>query len=116
GAGLHVCELELDRLELIDRLAECDPLARILRRAIGRSLRDPDRLRGSAQPRALERRKSDGKALAFCPDHVLGRHAYVLEDRRAGGRALDAELVLEPRNREARPVLLDDERGKAAAR
>jgi hypothetical protein len=47
-------------------------------------------------------------------DQVRGRDADVVEDRLAGRRALDAELVLELADGEARAVGLDDERADAA--
>ena len=66
----------------------------------------PSRVRSSVAER-------DRQPLALVADQVLGRHADVLEDRRAGRRAVDAELVLELADREARAVLLDDERAEA---
>ena len=61
---LHVGELELDRLQLVDRLAEGDPLLRVLVGVVGRALGDarrparrrPRRVRSSvpsATPRPL---------------------------------------------------------------
>ncbi len=44
-------------------------------------------------------------------DHVLEGHPDVLEDRLAGRRGADSELVLELADGEARAVGLDDERG-----
>src|SRR3954453_7393664 len=110
GPRLHVGELELDALEVVDRRAERDALLRVLVGVVGRALRDPDRLRRGAQPRPLEHGQRHRVALALGADHVRGRHAHVLEDRRARRRALDPELVLELRDAEARAVLLDDER------
>src|SRR5579875_1262971 len=106
----HVGELELDALELVDRLAELPALARVGDRVVGRALRDADRLRGRAETRFLERRERDRQALADLADDVAVRHAHVLEDRLAGRRRADAELVLELAHAEARPVGLDDER------
>ena len=76
-------------------------LLRVLRGVVGRALGDADRLRGGAEARALERAERDRQALADLADDVLVRDAHVLEDRRAGRRALDAELVLELADREA---------------
>src|SRR4051794_11107162 len=114
GAGLHVGELELDRLQVEDRLAEGDALARVLRGVVGRALGDAHGLRGGAQPRALECPERDAQAPALVADEVLVRHPDVLEDRRAGGRALDAQLALELADRQAGTVLLDDEGAEPA--
>ena len=79
GAGLHVGELELDPLQAVDRLAEGDPLLRVLVGVVGRALGDADSLRGGAEPGALERAERDPEALALGPDQVLGRNADVGE-------------------------------------
>ena len=50
--------------------------------------------------------------LALGADEVPGRDAHVVEDRLAGRRALDAELVLELADAEAGAVGLDDEGGE----
>ena len=73
----------------------------------------PDGLRRGAQARALERAQGDRQPLALGADQVGRGHAHVLEDRRAGRRALDAELVLELADREALAVGLDDEGAQA---
>src|SRR3954451_17491684 len=52
GARLHVGELELDALEVVDRLTEGDALARVRVGVVRRALGDPDRLRSGAEPRA----------------------------------------------------------------
>ena len=57
-AQLHVGELELDRLELVDRLAELPALARVADGVVGRALSQPDRLGAGTQTRALERRRA----------------------------------------------------------
>ena len=100
-------------LELVDRLAERDPLARVLRGVVDRALRDADRLRGGAEPRALERPERDRHAPALLADQVLRRHAHVLEQQLAGRRAADPHLVLELADAEPGPVGLDDERARA---
>ena len=112
-ARFHVGQLELDPLELVDRLAELAALARVADGVVGRALRDSDGLRGGAQARALERAQRDRQALADLADHVLLGHAHVVEDRLPGRRGADPELVLELADAEARPVGLDDERGQA---
>src|SRR6476646_7260523 len=114
GAGLHVGELELDRLQLVDRLAEGDPLGGVAVGVVGRALGDPDRLGGGAEAGALQGAEGDGEALTLLADQVLVRDADVGEGRRAGRRALDPELVLELAGVEAGRVLLDHEGAGAA--
>ena len=70
-------------------------LLRVPDRVVDRALGDADGLRGGAEARALERAERDREAAADLADHVLVRHAHVLEHRLAGRRAVDAELVLE---------------------
>ena len=53
------------RLELVDRLAEGDPLLGVVVGVVGRALGDADRLRGGAEARALERRQRDRQPLAL---------------------------------------------------
>ena len=101
-------------LELVDRLAELPALARVGGGVVGRALGDPDGLGGDAEARVVERAERDGEALALGADQVLVRDADVVEDRLAGRRALDAELVLELADAEAGPVGLDHEGGDAA--
>src|SRR3954471_13565268 len=113
--GLHLGELELDALEVVDRGAERHPLLRVAVRVVGRALRDPDRLRRRPEPGVLEHGERHRVALALDADHVLGRHAHLLEDRRAGRRALDFLTVLELRHADPGPVLLDDERAHPRA-
>ena len=96
-------------LQLVDRLAEGDALLGVVVGEVGRALRDPDGLRGRAQARALERPQGDRQPLALLADQVRRRDAHVVEHRRAGRRALDAELVLELAHREALAIGLDDE-------
>ena len=111
----HVGQLELDRLELVDRLAELPALAGVGDRVVGRALGDAHGLRGGAQAGALERAERHRQPLADLADHVLLGHSHVVEDRLPGGRGADAELVLELAHAEARTVGLDDERRQPAA-
>ncbi len=85
GADFHVGELELDRLELVDRLAELAALAGVGDGVVGGALGDSDGLGGGAEARALERAERDAQAAADLADHVGLRYANVLEDRLAGG-------------------------------
>jgi hypothetical protein len=84
GLRLHVGELELDRLELVDGLPELLALARVGGRVVGGALGDADGLSGDAEARVVERAQRDGEALALGADEVLGGHADVLEHRLAG--------------------------------
>ena len=81
---------------------------------VGRALGDPDGLRGHAEARVVERAERDVHAAALLADQVVGGDADVVEDRLAGRRALDPELVLELADAEARPVGLDHEGADAA--
>ncbi len=108
--SFHVGQLELDPLELVDRLAELLALARVGDGVVSGALRDPDRLGGCTEARTLQGAERDTQPSAHLADHVLLGHAYVLEDRLTGRRGADTELVLKLANAEARAVGLDDER------
>src|SRR5262249_14155362 len=97
-----------------DRRAELPALVRVGDRVVDRALGDADGLRGDAEARVVERPERDVHALVLLADQVVGGDADVLEDRLAGRRALDAELVFELADAEARPVRLDHERADAA--
>src|SRR6058998_3570681 len=62
--GLHVGELVGDRLEAGDRPAERGALAGVARGDVERRLGDADRLRGDADPPAVERGQRDAHPLA----------------------------------------------------
>src|ERR1039458_4350535 len=91
----HIGELELDRLELVDRLPELPALAGVADRVVGRALRDSDRLGGRPQAGALERPERHRKTATHLADHVLVWNTNLIEDRLTGRRGADAELVLE---------------------
>src|ERR1035441_9074482 len=112
--GLHVGELELDRLEGVDRLAELLALARVGDRVVGRPLSDAQCLGGDAEPGAIQGRHRDLEAVVDLADHVGGRDPHAVEDRLPGRRAADPELVLELADAEPRAVGLDHERGDPA--
>ncbi len=78
-------------------------------RVVGGALRDAHGLRRGAQPGALEGRQRDAHPAVDLADDVLRRQPDVLEDRRAGRGAPDAELVLVAADREARRLGLHDE-------
>jgi hypothetical protein len=66
-----------------------------------------------AQTRAVQCAHGHLEALVDVADDVLLRHAHAVEDRLAGRRAPDAELVLELADAEAGAVGLHDEGGDA---
>src|SRR3954454_20760690 len=74
----------------------------------------PAPVRGDAERRVVERAERDLHPAALLADQVGGRHADLVEDRLAGRRAPDAELVLELADGEAGAVGLDHERADAA--
>src|SRR6478752_9649497 len=75
---LHVGELELDRLEGGDRLAELAALLRVGGRVVGRALGDSEGLGPDAEARMVKRAHRDLEALARVPDQVVGGHVDVL--------------------------------------
>ena len=109
----HVGDLELDRLEVGDGLAERDALVGVADREIQRALRDAERLRRDADAAAVERGHGDGEALALFVEHVLRRDLKALEEQLGRARAVDAHLLFDLADREAGPGLLDDERADA---
>mmetsp|Transcript_45757 Transcript_45757/g.109121 ORF Transcript_45757/g.109121 Transcript_45757/m.109121 type:complete len:239 (+) Transcript_45757:205-921(+) len=109
----HVRDLELDGLQLGDRLPEGDACLRVLHRGLQRRLRDPERLCGDADPPPVERLHGDLKAHARGAKHVLLLHADILQDQRARPRRSDPELVLGFPGGEARRVGTNKERRDA---
>src|SRR4029077_19362940 len=92
GVRFHVRELELDALELVDRLAELAALLGVAEGVVGGALGDPHRLRGGAETRALESAQRNRQAPADLADHVRRGYADLVEDRLPGGRGADTEL------------------------
>src|ERR687885_93937 len=80
-----------------------------LERVVGRSLREPEALRGDPWTRAVEDAHRDLEAVALLAEEVRGGHAAVVEEHLAGGRSLDPHLRLDPPDLEPRRVRLDDE-------
>ena len=94
-------------------LAELLPLLGVGQRVVERALGDPDRLRGDGDPGVVEGAHRGLEPGALLTDHPIGRDPDVVEVDLAGGRALDAELLL--RGTEGDPLigLLDHERRDA---
>ncbi|EAU62243.1 conserved hypothetical protein [Stigmatella aurantiaca DW4/3-1] len=109
----HVRQHELDGLVLPDGLAERLALARVAHRLLERGPGDAQRLRGDADPAAVQRAHGDLEALALLAQEVLGRHAHVLEEHGAGVRRADAHLLVRLGPDEARRVRGHDEGGDA---
>src|SRR6185369_14086002 len=103
--GRGARDLMLDRLELVDRLAELFPFARVGDRVIDRALRETDHLGANADAPFVQRFDRDLVALANLAEHVAARDAALLEEEFAGAARADPELVF---------FLADGEPGKAA--
>ena len=103
-----------DHLELADRLAELRPLSRVRSGDVEGALGDPDGLRGDAWPAAIERPHRQVEALTFLSDPVRIGDPDAAKAELRRGRAADAHLVLDPLDREAVHVLLDNEAAEAA--
>src|SRR5439155_2409343 len=101
------------QLVLADRLPHRLARLRILERVVGRALPDAECLSGDAWAGAVEDPHRDPEALALLAEEILGGNAAAVERELSGRRAGDAHLRLEPRDREARSVGLDDEGGDA---
>jgi hypothetical protein len=82
---------------------------RVLERVVGRTLRDPERLRRDPRPGAIEDPHRDPEPLALLAEQVRGRDTTAVEGQLAGRRAGDAHLRLEPGDREAGRLRLDEE-------
>jgi hypothetical protein len=77
--GRHVGQLELQRLEAGERLAELLALVQVGTRRVQRTLRRADRAGGDVDAPAVEPPHRDAKALAFAAQQVVGGHAHVVE-------------------------------------
>ena len=94
-------------------LAELVALLDVGDGGVERALRDAERLRADGQPGVIEGAQRGLEAGARLADDPVGRDRAVLEVDLAGRAALDAELALLRPDREARVVLVHDERGDA---
>src|SRR2546422_188336 len=109
----HICEHELDGLEIGDGMAEGHTLLRIFQRFLKRALGNPHGLRGNADAPAVERGERDLVAFALSADSVLDGHFAVGEGKLDAGRGVDAEFLLFFADFEARRAALDHQRGDA---
>ena len=109
----HICEHELDGLEIGDGLAEGHTLLRIFQRFLKRALGNPHGLRGNADAPAVERGERDLVAFALGADSVLDGYFAVGEGKLDAGRGVDAEFLLFFADFEARRAALDHQRGDA---
>ena len=69
--------------------------ARIIHRLLRRQFRDRHALQADREPRAVHHREHAMHALVFFADEEAGGAAFVAIDHGAGGRGIDAELVLD---------------------
>jgi hypothetical protein len=90
----HVRELELDRLELADGLAELPALLRVLRRGIESATGHAQRERGDGDAAAVEYAHRVLEAFAQLADQILFGNQAVLEDQLRRVAGAQAELVL----------------------
>ena len=70
-------------------------LARIAKRLLQRALGDRHALQADRQPRPVHHGEHAGHALVLLADEVADRAAVIAIDHGAGGRGMDAELVLD---------------------
>ena len=64
-------------------------------RLLKRALRDRDALHADIEPAAIHHREHAGKPLVLLADKKARRAAMIAIDHRAGGRGMDAELMLQ---------------------
>ena len=90
-----VGEHELDPLEARDRLPKLLTFLDVIQRIRKSALGDAEGLRADAGARAIQHRERDLETRALFAQTIRGRHLHFLENDLRGGRAADAELVLE---------------------
>ena len=120
GAGglkldLHVGKAELQRLELVDALAEGAALGHVAQRGVERRLRRPERAGRDVEPAAVEPGHGVAEALALLAQQVGGGDDTAIHLHLPGGLRLPAHLLLEPAEGEPLGAVLDHE-GRDAAR
>ena len=93
-AALHLGELELDRLDLGDRLAERVALLRVAHGLVERRAHHAERLGRDADAAGVEHAHRDLEALALGAQALFHRHPQVLERERDRVGAAQAHLVL----------------------
>ncbi len=112
--GGHVGDHPLDGLQGRDRLAELDPLLRVGDRRVQRGLGYAQRLRGDADPPAIEGLHRDLEAVALPAQQRVLRDTAVGEVQGRSAGTADPQLVLGLADGEPGGVLLDDERAHPA--
>jgi hypothetical protein len=110
----HARQLELDALEVGNRLAELLALLGVFDGVIERALRQADHLRANPDAPLVQGFDGDLVALAGLAEDAVLRHQTVFEQQLAGAAGADAEFVLFLADREPLGAALDDERGDAA--
>ena len=110
--GGHVREPELHGLELGDLPSELLPLEGVRARRVERRLGDPDRLRGDADPAAVERRHRHREALPFLVQKPVGVDVGAVEPQVGRRGRVDPELLLLPRDLDV--LRVEDERRDTA--
>ena len=108
-AGVHVGQLELDRLKLADRLVELLALLGVGQRPLEGPFGDAEGLGGDADPPAVEGVHGDVEPLPFLAEQVFDRHAQVVKGKGGGVAAADAHLVLVLEDGDAGRFQIDDE-------
>src|SRR6185369_1467387 len=110
-AGVHVGQLELDRLEVADRSAELLALLGVGQRSLESPLGNAERLGSNADPAPVESLHGDLEPLPFLSKQVGCRNPQIVE--RKGGRVAptDSHLLLVLENGHARQGQVDDEGG-----
>ena len=103
----------LQALELVQSLAELYALLHVLDSLIQSALRDTQRLRSDTDTAAVQGHHSDLEAAVLLAQQTVCRQMNVLKDQLSGLRTTDAHLVLDLADREARVVLVNDERRNA---
>ena len=106
--GLHVGEAELQRLELVQGVAEGAALGGVGEGPVEGGLGAAEGGGGDVEPAAVEALHGVGEALAFLAEQVFGRDAAVVELDLGGGLGLPAHLALLGAEAEAGGAVLDE--------
>ena len=93
--GRHVGEHELDAFEVGDRPPELAPLARVAPGDVEGALGDPQRLGRDPRTGMVQDAHRQLESLALLAQEVSRGYGQVLEEELSGGRAADAQLLLQ---------------------
>src|SRR5262249_11512892 len=110
----HVGELELDSLELEDRLTELSSLLRVFQRRFISALGDTQGQRGDRDAPSVQNLHGVDEASPDFSEQVLLGNPAILEDDRSGLRSAHPELVLLLAGVETIRPAFDDESADAA--